>query len=144
MREGSLDAPTRHPIAWQDADFADREKTELVATVMFEIDDPVRRAAKLARLGGVEDCAFIELDGQRLRGKPAPTRENTSPEGKASAVQFLKFRFPRETIARFKTPGRQIVIGFDHPNYTHMAVLAEPMRAKLAKDFAEPGRAATA
>ena len=29
--------------------------SELVATVMFEIDDPVRREALLARLGGVEE-----------------------------------------------------------------------------------------
>jgi hypothetical protein len=112
---------------------------ELVATVMFEIDDPVRRAAMLARLGGIEHCAFIDIDGARVCGEPDPTRENTSPEGKASAVQFLKFRFPREAIGRFKTPGRQIVVGFDHPNYAHMALLAEPVRAALAEDFAESG-----
>src|SRR3954449_5265482 len=35
--------------------------TELVATVMFEIDDPRRRATILARLGGIENCAFIDV-----------------------------------------------------------------------------------
>jgi uncharacterized protein DUF3501 len=108
---------------------------ELVATVMFEIDEPVRRTAALARLGGVEDHAFIDVDGIRIRGEPDPTRENTSPEGKASAVQFLKFAFPPEAIARFKTPGTPIVAGFDHANYAHMAVIAEPVRASLAADF---------
>lgn len=81
---------------------------ELVATVMFEIDDPVRRGRVLARLGGIETHAFIDVDGQRVHGEPDPTRENTSPEGKASAVQFLKFAFASDLISRFKagTPTR--------------------------------------
>jgi hypothetical protein len=109
--------------------------SELVATAMFEIDDPVRRAAVLAGLGGVEHRVFIEVDGRRVWGDPDPTRENTSAEGKASSVQFLKFCFAPETIARFKTPGTKIAVGFDHPNYAHMAMLAEPVRAALADDF---------
>ncbi len=108
---------------------------ELVATVMFEIDDPARRASVLARLGGIENKLFVDLAGQRIRGEPDPTRENTSPEGKASSVQFLRFPFTDEQIARFDTPGAQVVIGFDHPNYRHMAVLPEPVRAALAEDF---------
>jgi hypothetical protein len=108
---------------------------ELVATVMFEIDDPVRRANVLARLGGIETRAFIDVDGERVWGDPDPARENTSPEGKASAVQFLKFAFAPDVISRLKRSGAQIVIGFDHPNYAHMAVMAEPVRAALAEDF---------
>jgi len=108
---------------------------ELVATVMFEIDDPARRAAVLARLGGIEDHVFLDLAGQRVRGEPDPTRENTSPEGKASSVQFLRFPFTDDHIARFKTSGAQVIAGFDHPIYRHMAVLAEPVRAALAEDL---------
>jgi hypothetical protein len=109
--------------------------SELVATVMFEIDDPVRRSMVLARLGGIENHAFIDVDGNRVRGEPDPTRENTSLERKASAVQFLKFEFAPELISRFKVTGARIVVGFDHPNYAHMAVLSEPIRAALAEDF---------
>ncbi|HEX5452303.1 MAG TPA: DUF3501 family protein [Stellaceae bacterium] len=109
---------------------------ELVATVMFEIDDPARRERELARLGGIEDRAFIEVAGGRIRGEADPTRENTSPEGKASSVQFLRFGFAPEQIAAFKAPGARVVIGFDHPNYGHMAALPEPVRAALAEDFA--------
>jgi len=109
--------------------------TELVATIMFEIDDPARRASVLARLGGIEDHVFLEIAGERIRGEPDPTRENTSPEGKASSVQFLRFPFTEEQIARFKTPGAQVIAGFDRPSYGHMAVLPEPVRAALAEDF---------
>jgi len=109
--------------------------SELVATVMFEIDDPDRRARMLMRLGGIEDCTFIEAGGKRIRGEPDPTRENTSPEGKASAVQFIRFGFTREQTTAFKPPGAHVVIGFDHPNYPHMAALSEPVRSALAEDF---------
>jgi hypothetical protein len=108
---------------------------ELVATVMFEIDDPARRASVLSRLGGIEDHVFLDIAGQRVRGEPDPTRENTSPEGKASSVQFLRFPFTKNQIARFKTPGTQVIAGFDHPSYGHMAILPEPVRAALAEDF---------
>jgi hypothetical protein len=108
---------------------------ELIATVMFEIDDPARRASVLASLGGIEHRVFLDIYGQRIRGEPDPTRENTSPEGKASSVQFLRFPFTGDQIARFKTPGAQVMAGFDHPNYGHMAVLPEPVRAALAEDF---------
>ena len=109
--------------------------SELVATVMFEIDDPVRRASVLARLGGVENHVFLDIAGERIRGEPDPTRENTSPEGKASSVQFLRFFFNQDQIARFKPAGARVIVGFDHPNYGHMAVLPEPVRATLANDF---------
>src|SRR5579863_3053379 len=45
---------------------------ELIATVMLEIDDPLRRATALARLGGIEEHIFLELDGERIAGKPDP------------------------------------------------------------------------
>ena len=109
--------------------------SELIATVMLEIDDPARRATVLARLGGIEDHIFLELGGERLPGKPDPSRENTSPDGKASSVQFVWFPFTREQIERFKAPGTRVVVGFDHPNYAHMAVMPEPVRAALAEDF---------
>jgi hypothetical protein len=108
---------------------------DLVATVMFEIDDPLRRTNALARLGGIESRAFLEVAGERVLGEPDPTRENTSPEGKASSVQFLRFPFTPTQIAAFRTPGARILVGFDHSNYGHMAVMPEPVRAALAEDF---------
>jgi Protein of unknown function (DUF3501) len=108
---------------------------DLVATAMFEIDGPGRCTALLGRLGGIESHAFIDVDGRRVRGEPDPTRENTSPLGKVSAVQFLDFRSPPDAISRFSTPGTQVVVGFDHPNYADMAVLTEPAHATLGEDF---------
>ena len=108
----------------------------LVATVMFEIDDPVQREKALARLGGVEDRMFLSFASERVKGVADPTRENSTPDGKASSVQFMKFPFTAAQKATFRQPGQQVVVGIDHPNYGHMAVMPEPVRTALAEDLA--------
>jgi hypothetical protein len=110
--------------------------SELTATVMFEIDDPVRRARFLSRLGGVEHTAFIKLDAEVVKGVPEADQDRTNEEGKASSVQFIHFPFTVQQIALFREPNRQVIVGFTHPEYSHMAVLTEVVRAELAGDFA--------
>jgi uncharacterized protein DUF3501 len=110
--------------------------SELVATVMFEIDDPVRRAATLERLGGVESAMLISFAGETVRGVPETGRENTREEDdKASSVQFMHFPFTPAQKQKFRAPGTQVLIGFDHANYGHLAVMPEPIRQELAGDF---------
>src|SRR5262245_34614712 len=108
---------------------------ELIATVMFEIDDPVRRGRALARLGGVEDTIFIKLGEEKIKGAAEHDQDRTTAEGKASSVQFVRFPFTREQIARFKSAGQTIVVGLEHENYAHMAVMPEAVRKELATDF---------
>jgi Protein of unknown function (DUF3501) len=108
---------------------------ELVATVMFEIDDPIRRARVLGRLGGVEDTMFIKLGEDKIKGVAEQDQDRTTAEGKASSVQFVHFRFTREQIAKFRMPGQMIVVGMEHENYAHMAVMPDAMRGELAGDF---------
>jgi hypothetical protein len=108
---------------------------ELVATIMLEIDDPIRRARSLARLGGIEDTIFLEFADHRVPGEPDPTRENTTPDGKASSVQFIRFRFSPEQINAFRAPGTRVIAGFDHPNYGHQAVMPDAVRQALGEDF---------
>ncbi|SMF74712.1 Protein of unknown function [Tistlia consotensis] len=109
--------------------------SELVATVMFEIDEKVRREAFLRRLGGIEETAFFEFEGERVAAVPEADIDRTTADGKASSVQFLHFPFTAEQKARFARPGVRVILGFDHPAYSHMAVLTEPVRAALAEDF---------
>jgi Protein of unknown function (DUF3501) len=108
---------------------------ELVATILFEIDDPVGRANFLARLGGVEETAFIEFGQERIRGVPETDQDRTTAEGKASSVQFVHFPFTPPQIARFRQPGERVIFGFDHPAYAHMSVMPDPVRQALAGDF---------
>ena len=75
-------------------------------------------------------------EGERIAGIPDPTRENTSADGKASAVQFMRFPFTPEQKAKFRTAGTQVLCGIDHPHYGHMAVMPEAARAALSEDLA--------
>ncbi|SKA41016.1 Protein of unknown function [Enhydrobacter aerosaccus] len=109
---------------------------ELVATVMFEIDDPLRRTRVLSMLGGVEHKAFIRVGGQVIRGVPENDQERSRDDGKASSVQFIHFAFTPAQIAAFKTGADDVVVGFDHPNYGHMAVMPAAVRKALSGDFA--------
>lgn len=109
---------------------------ELVATVMFEIDDPQRRKTFLSKLGGIEETAFFEVDGERVVGKPEEDVDRTNAAGKASSVQFIHFPFSDAQVAKFKLPGTRVVLGFTHPQYGHMTILPEEVRSALAQDFA--------
>ncbi len=109
--------------------------SELIATIMFEIDDPVRRTNFLARLGGVENTAFLKFDGETVVGAPEQDLDRTTAEGKASSVQFVHFPFTPDQSAKFRAPGTRAVLGFKHPSYAHMAVMPEEVRAALATDF---------
>ena len=110
--------------------------SELVATVMFEIDDPVRRARVLATLGGVEHGAFIRIGGEKIRGVAESDQERSREDGKTSSVHFLRFPFTPAQIAAFRNSKDDVVVGFDHPNYGHMAVMPQAVRQTLAQDFA--------
>jgi len=109
---------------------------ELVATVMFEIDDPLRRARVLGSLGGVEDRAFIRVGNDKIPGVPEGDQERSREDGKASSVQFIRFAFSPAQIAAFRSGAGDVVVGFDHPNYGHMAVMPQAVRQALASDFA--------
>lgn len=108
---------------------------ELVATVMIEIDDPVRRARSLARLGGIEATAFLRFAGETVTGVPEEDQDRTTADGKASAVQFIHFPFTAEQVRRFQEPGTEVMAGFTHPEYGHIAVMPEAVRAALSQDL---------
>ena len=109
---------------------------ELVATFMIEIDEPTRRARVLAGLGGIETTAFFSVANKRIAGIAETDQDRTSEEGKASSVQFVHFPFTPAQIAAFSKADTQVILGFSHPAYSHMAVLPETVRAALAADFA--------
>jgi len=109
--------------------------SELIATVMFEIEDPVRRDAALRSIGGVENHVVLSIGGDTIRGEPDPTRENTSPDGKASSVQFVRFPLTEAQKRSFAESAAPVMIGFDHPHYGHLAVIPAPARQALAGDL---------
>jgi hypothetical protein len=110
--------------------------SELVATFMIEVDDPVRRPAVLGQLGGIDNSILLEFGGHKVRAVPEDDAERTREDGKASAVHFLRFPFTPAQVAAFKTPGIRVLLAIEHANYGHIAVMPEAVRESLSKDFA--------
>ncbi|MBV8538381.1 MAG: DUF3501 family protein [Alphaproteobacteria bacterium] len=108
---------------------------ELVATVMFEIDEPVRRDAALRKLGGIEANIFLSVGGDLVRAVAETDVERTKADGKTSSVHFVHFPFTDTQVTAFRKPGAQVIVGFDHPEYSHMTVMPEAVRQALGEDF---------
>ena len=110
---------------------------ELIATLMFEIDDPDKRDRFLRTVAYVEDHIAIELDGDQVKAVPELQDgvERTTPDGKTSSIHFLHFPFTADQIAKFRNPATRAVLSINHENYAHMAVMPAEVKAALGADF---------
>ncbi len=108
--------------------------SELIATLMLEIEDGNRRNTVLLGLGGIEETVFLEIGGETIKATPTEYDDRTTADGKTSSVHWLRFALTPEQIARFRT--EKVVLGLSHRNYGHMAVLPAETKAALAGDFA--------
>jgi len=104
------------------------------ATMMIEYPDVNERQRELARLIGVEDRMFVEVEGQPRVYAIADEDLDRENDEKTSAVHFVRFEFTRAMVAAIKA-GAGVKLGCDHRNYpAHVAILAETL-ASLAGDL---------
>ena len=108
---------------------------ELVATLMFEIDNPVSRATFLSKVGGIEEKVFMKIDGEAIKAVPEDDVDRTSENGKASSVQFIHFKFNDLQIEKFKSGSSQVEITIDHKEYSHTTKLSDETMKSLILDF---------
>jgi len=108
---------------------------ELTATLMFEIDNPISRAAFLGKVGGIEETVFMKIDGEKIKAVPEEDVDRTSAEGKASSVQFIHFNFTDDQIEKFQSNSSEIELGIDHKEYSHSTKLSKENIASLFTDF---------
>lgn len=108
---------------------------DVVATMLIQIEDEIKRARILATLGHIEDMISLQFAGETVTATPEDDTERTTPDGKTSSVHFLHFTLTDAQAAKFKTVGTQVLLGISHPNYGHIAVMPENVRAELAKDL---------
>jgi hypothetical protein len=109
--------------------------SELIATMMIEIDEPLRRAAMLLKLGGVENCVWLQIGQERIAATPTDYADRTTPEGKTSSVHWVRFRLTPAQVQAFRNASGSVIVGISHENYGHMATLAAEKLAELAKDL---------
>ena len=108
---------------------------ELTATLMFEIDNPVSRAAFLGKVGGIEEKVFMKIDDAVIKAVPEEDVDRTSAEGKASSVQFIHFKFSDDQIAKMKSEKAEVQLGIEHKEYAHTTKLTEVNIKSLSADF---------
>ena len=108
---------------------------ELIATLMFEIDNPVSRASFLGKVGGIEKNVFMKVDGEIVNAAPEEDVDRTSTTGKASSVQFVHFTFNDKQIEKFMSGSSNVEIGIDHKEYSHTTKLTDLNLKSLSADF---------
>ena len=108
---------------------------ELVATLMFEIDNPLSRAEFLNKVGGIEEKVFLKIGDEKIKSVPEQDVDRTSAEGKASSVQFIHFNFTDDQVKKFKDPSKEVIIGVEHELYTHTVKLTKNNKKALALDL---------
>jgi hypothetical protein len=105
------------------------------ATMLIEYPDVHERRRELARLIGVEDRLFVEVEGHERIYAIADEDLDRENEEKTSSVHFVRFEFP-DAARKAVRAGAQVKIGCDHTNYPAHVVLDAPTLAALAGDLA--------
>ena len=108
---------------------------ELVATVMIEIDNPIKRAEFLAKMGGFEAQISIKVSDQLIKGRAELDGDRTTADGKASSVQFVHFEFNENAVEIINNHMDNVTISIDHENYKHSSILNIDTVKELVKDF---------
>ena len=108
---------------------------ELVATLMFEIDNEIKRKEFLTSVGGIEEQTFIQIGEHKIMSRPEQDTERTSEDGKASSVHFLHFDFTEDIIKDFVKEESTVLLGFNHKNYKHFSELSSEVKGELKRDF---------
>ncbi len=105
------------------------------ATMLIEYTNEVERKAALARLIGIEDRLFIQVEGQaRVYAIADEDLERENAE-KTSAVHFVRFELTQSMKDALKG-GAQMMLGCDHPNYpAHLEELPQETLASLLQDL---------
>ena len=108
--------------------------TNWKATMLIEYPDPNQRKRELARLIGVEDRVFVEVEGHARIYAIADEDLDRENDEKTSAVHFLRFEFPRAAADAVRA-GAAVKLGCDHRNYPAHVSIPEETLANLAGDL---------
>ena len=111
------------------------EGSNFKATMLIEYGNVAERKVALAKLIGIEDRLFIQVEGQpRVYAIADEDLERETAE-KTSAVHFVRFELTPEMKSALKS-GAQMMVGCDHPNYpVHLEELPQETLSALLKDL---------
>ena len=105
------------------------------ATMMIEYTDVDQRRRELARLIGIEDKTWVQVEGSPKVYAIADEDLERENEQKTSAVHFLRFELTEDMAAALRY-GVSLSMGVDHPNYqATLSPVADATRAALVADL---------
>src|SRR5438093_3096254 len=104
------------------------------ATMLIEFPDVHERRLELARLIGIEDRMFVEVEGHDRIYAIADEDLDRETDEKTSSVHFLRFEFPSAPRDAVRA-GASVKLGCDHTNYPAHVVIAPETLASLAGDL---------
>jgi hypothetical protein len=103
-------------------------------TLMLEYTDVNERKRELARLMGIEDRMYVEVEGQSRVYAIADEDLDRENDEKTSAVHFVRFELT-PTMRAAVLAGAAVKVGCDHTHYpAHQTIAAETL-ASLAGDL---------
>jgi hypothetical protein len=106
------------------------------ATMLIEYKNEIERRTALARLIGIEDRLFIQVEGQERVYAIADEDMDRENAEKTSAVHFVRFELSGTMKAALQG-GAQMMVGCDHPNYpAHVEELPQETLSALLADLA--------
>ncbi len=104
------------------------------ATMLIEYPDAHERKRELARLIGVEDRLFVEVEGHGRSYAIADEDMDRENAEKTSAVHFVRFEFTKPARDAVRA-GAGVKLGCDHTNYPAHGVISPETLASLAGDL---------
>jgi hypothetical protein len=105
------------------------------ATFMLEYPDVDLRKRELARLIGVEDKVWVQVDGHDKSFAIADEDMERDTEEKTSSVHFMRFELDHEMIMALKG-GAGLAMGVDHDNLKVVVTVPDAVRDSLVNDLA--------
>jgi hypothetical protein len=105
------------------------------ASFLIEFENPGDRREALAKLVGIEDRTWVQVNGhERVFAIADEDLERDNAE-KTSAVHFMRFELTPEMAEALKG-GAELSVGIDHDEYRHeVSPVPDAIRESLARDL---------
>jgi len=105
------------------------------ATFMIEFTDETERRVALAKMRGIEDSIWMQVEGHDKITSFANEDLERTNDDKTSAVHFLRFELDQEMINSLKN-GANLSAGITHAEYHHIVdVVPDRVRKLLLEDL---------
>ena len=109
--------------------------SEIIATLMFELDIKDKRESFLRKVSGIENCIKLIIGNDTIFAESEHDIERTREDGKTSAVHFLHFNLSTKQKYIIKDYNQPFVISFDHKEYPYSQKVNSNLRNSLVYDL---------